>query len=407
MPTANPQPAEGRAKSLYSFEYLSLLGIALLSFSNVAVFYDLYNHLGALGIPGELRGFLIGVLSLTPVPLFFVAAPFINHRNAPYLMLLGIAVLAVAGLSYLWVSSFWGMLLLRVVNGLGLFCMSASCMALLVWAIPEGKSGQGFALYSSAILLPYALVPLAVDALAPWLPSRAYSYAGMPIMLLPAAGVVLVVLRRIRGQDREAPAAPARPPAWPELKKSLTRLPLVVMILANAVYFMNFAGLFFMFKGFAQQINLGNVGKFFTVQMLVMLAIRTFGSGIFDRISKVVLLCIAFALSALSYLALYLVEDPYWISPIAVVFGVGLALGFPALNSLMYLHSEPQDRAMNANLMMMALQAGYFLGPLAAGLAVSRLGYDAFFLLWLGLCLAGLAVCALVLRTPPAIPLRK
>ncbi|MCF8034860.1 MAG: MFS transporter [Desulfarculaceae bacterium] len=407
MPPQTTSADPGQPRSLLSFEYLGLLGIALLVFSNVAVFYDLYGHLASLGISGGTRGFLIGVFSLTTVPLFFFAAPFIDHRNAPYLMLLGIAVMAGSGLAYLWVQSFWGLLTLRVINGVGLFCMSASCMALLVWVLPEGKSGQGFALYSSAILLPYALVPLVVDALAPWLPTRAHAYAGMPILLLPAVGVVLVVVRRRRRDRGGGPKAKANLPSMREMRKNLARLPIAVMIMANAVYFMNFAGLFFMFKGYAQQVDLGNVGKFFTVQMLIMLAIRTFGSGIFDRVSKVALLCAAFFLAGCGHLALALLEGAYWIVPIAVIFGVGLALGFPSLNSLMYLHSEPRYRAMNANLMMMALQAGYFLGPMVGALVVAWGGYHAFFLVWVGLNLAGLISCVLVLRTPPVVVLKK
>jgi MFS family permease len=407
LPPEGNSPVEDQPRRLFSFEFVLLLIITLLVFCNVAVFYNLYGHLAAIGIPGGARGFLVGVFSLTMVPLFFFAAPFVDHRNAPYLMLIGMVVLACAGMSYLFVQSFWGMLVLRIVNGAGLFCMSASCIALLVWVIPEGKSGQGFALFSSAILIPYALVPLAIDAIAPWLPTRAHSYAVMPILLLPAALVVMTLVWRRKRRGGAEQAIRTGLPTWLDMKSSLTQLPIAVMILANGLYFTNFAGLFFLFKGFALQLHLGNVGKFFTVQMLIMLAIRTFGSGLFDRVSKVVLLSSAFALAACGFLALSLIEGPAWVSPTAVIFGVGLAMGYPSLNSLMYLYSEPRYRAMNANLMMMALQGGYFLGPLLGGLVVSWFGYHAFFMVWLALNLVGFAVCTLVLRTPAAFTLKK
>lgn len=406
MPGATPPAAQGRPDRLLSFEYVGLLGILLLVFANVSVFYDLYNHLAILGIPGEVRGFLIGIFSLVTVPLFMFGGAFVNHRNAPGLMLLGMAVLTGSGIAYLVVHSFWALLVLRVVNGLGMFCLSASSLALLVWVIPEDKSGQGFAIYSSAILVPFALVPFVMDALAPCIPSSAHGYAGMSILFLPAAAVVLLIMRRRRRVAAEA-AEGSRLPSWPEIKQNLARLPIVVMLVANGLYFMNFSGLFFLFKGFAQQIHLGNVGKFFTVQMIIMLVIRTCGSGIFDRMSKVLLLNLAFGLTAAGQLALAYWASPAMVVGVAVVSGLGLALGNPAINALMYLYSEPRLRAMNANLMMMALQLGYFAGPLVGGVVVARAGYQAFFLVWMGLNLASLTGCALLLRTPVVVISKK
>jgi MFS family permease len=387
-----------RPSKLFSFEYIGLLGIILLVFSNIAVFYNLYNHLDILGIPSGYRGFLIGVFSLSTIPLFLFASPFISYRNAPPLMLVGLLVIAVCGVAYLVVESFWAMLILRIVNGVGMFCLSASCLALLVWVIPEEKSGQGFAIFSSAILIPYALVPMIVDALGPWIPSLAHTYAAMPILLLPAAGVVLLVMRRrqLDEHDQEKP----RLPSWPDIKQNIARLPIAVMLLAQCFYFFNFSGIFFLFKGFAQQISLTNVGYFFTVQMILMLVIRTLGSRLFDRLSKVWLLSLAFCLTSGGYLALSFTTTTAPIMPIALIFGVGLALGYPALNSLMFLYSEPRLRTLNANLMMMALQLGYFLGPLVGGALVERTGYQGFFLAWMGMNFTCFVVCALLLRTP-------
>jgi MFS family permease len=388
-------------RRLLSFEYIGLLGIILLVFCNIAVFYNLYNYLGTLGIPGDLRGLLIGVFSLISMPLFLFASPFINHRNAPILMLVGLFALASCGIAYLFVDTFWGMLVLRSLNGASMFCMSASSLALLVWVIPEEKSGQGFAFYSSAILIPYALVPMVIDALEPWISSPAHTYAVMAALLLPAAVVVLVVMKRQREQERgmEKP----RMPSWAAIRGNITRGPVAVMLAAQCFYFMNFSGLFFLFKGFAVNIGLSNVGYFFGVQMLLMLAIRTLGSGVFDRINKGVLLDLSFFMTAMGYLALSFTTTTTPIIPIALLFGIGLGLGYPALNSLMFLYSEPRFRALNANLMMLALHMGYFIGPILGGSLVNHTGYTGFLLTWMALNLGALTFCALLLRDPNAV----
>lgn len=387
-------------RRLLSFEYIGLLGIILLVFCNIAVFYNLYNYLARLGIPGDLRGLLIGVFSLVSMPLFLFASPFINHYNSPRLMLVGLFALAACGVSYLFVDSFWGLLVLRSLNGAAMFCLSASSLALLVWVIPEERSGQGFAIYSSAILIPYAMVPMVVDALEPWIASASHTYAVMASLLIPAAAVVLVIRKRRRKLigGEEKPSLPS----WAAIRKNLTRRPVAVMLVAQCFYFMNFSGLFFMFKGFAQVIGLGNVGHFFGVQMALMLAIRTLGSRVFDRMNKGVLLDLSFFMTSLGYLALSFTTTPAPIMPIALLFGLGLGLGYPALNSLMYLYSEPRFRALNANLMMMALHLGYFIGPVLGGSIVNHTGYTGFLLAWMALNLTALTFCALLLRDPSA-----
>ena len=227
-------------RRLLSFEYIGLLGIILLVFCNIAVFYNLYNYLGVLGISGDLRGLLVGVFSLISMPLFLFVSPFINHRNAPQLMLVGLFALAACGVAYLFVDSFPGMLVLRCLNGAAMFCLSASSLALLVWVIPEEKSGQGFAIYSSAILIPYALVPMVVDALEPWIDSPAQAYAVMAGLLIPAAAVVLVIMKRLG--KREIGEKKPRLPSWAAIRGNITRRPVAVMLAAQCFLFHEFLG---------------------------------------------------------------------------------------------------------------------------------------------------------------------
>lgn len=78
--------------------------------------------------------------------------------------------------------------------------------------------------------------------------------------------------------------------------------------------------------------------------------------------------------------------------PIAVVFGIGMGLSAPALNSLMFTVSESEYRGFNANMMMLTVHLGAFLGPLMGGIMVDLLGYSGF--LWVAV--AGTLGAALV-----------
>src|SRR5512136_1110337 len=165
-------------RKLLTFEFLGLCVVIFLAFCNVTVFYNLFNYLETLGIPADLRGLVVGSYSLTAMLLYLLVSPFLTPANAARAMLLGIAVVILCGISYLFVYSFWGLLGLRIMNGFGQFLMSAGAMTLFVSIIPKEKSGQAFAIYSVAILLPFAAVPTVMDALAFIVPTPPHGYAG-------------------------------------------------------------------------------------------------------------------------------------------------------------------------------------------------------------------------------------
>lgn len=162
---------------------------------------------------------------------------------------------------------------------------------------------------------------------------------------------------------------------------NLRRTGIMSVLAANGVYFIIFSGLFFMFQDFANFRGIAKAGYFFSTQMGVMITIRLFGGSIFDRFSKQKLIFTAFTITAFGFLLLMNLHDESMLLPIAVVFGVGMGLSAPALNSLMFTVSEPEYRGFNANMMMLVVHLGSFLGPFMGGVMVDLLGYDGF--LWI------------------------
>jgi MFS family permease len=55
-------------------------------------------------------------------------------------------------------------------------------------------------------------------------------------------------------------------------------------------------------------------------------------------------------------------------------------LGYPAINGLMLQISAERFRSLNANLMLFAVQAGFFLGPVLGGVLVAHWDYRGYFL---------------------------
>jgi MFS family permease len=377
-------PVMTEPRTLWTFEFFGLCMIAFLGVCNVSVFYNLFNYLQTLGIPTELRGLVIGAYSLTAMVLYLVASPFLNLGNATRVMLLGMGVMVACGFAYFFVHSFWGLLAVRMLNGAGQFCTSGGAMVIFVSVIPPEKSGQAFGLYSVAILLGYAAVPTLMDSLASSIPSPPHGYAASTVWLAPAAWIVWRIGRRRRG-GLEAPAAKGHLPAWADISYNVRRLPVVLLLLLNMSYFANWSSLFFLFKGFAQEQGLANVGAFFSVQMGSMIVIRLLGGRLFDEFDKARLAGTCFIIVGAAHLALDNLPGTWAVPLVGVMFGVGMGLGYPAINGLMLQVSAERFRSLNANLMLFAVQAGFFLGPVVGGVLVAHWDYHGYFLVSAGL----------------------
>lgn len=387
-------------RKLLTFEFVGLCLVAFLGVCNVSVFYNLFNYLQALGIPGALRGLVIGSYSLTAMILYLVASPFLNTTNAPRAMLLGMVMMVACGFAYLFVHSFWGLLAVRMVNGAGQFFTSGGAMALFVSVIPPEKSGQAFGLYSVAILLAYAGVPALMDTLAPFIHTPPHGYAAATISLVPAAWIVWRIRRRHLNR-RGVAVSKAHLPAWADIRTNVMQLPVALLLLLNMSYFANWSSLFFLFKGFAQQQGLANVGAFFTVQMMSMIVVRLLAGRLFDVVDKARLVGICFIIVAVGHLTMDHLPGTWAVPLEGVIFGLGMGLGYPAINGLMFQISSLRFRSLNANLMLFAVQAGFFLGPVVGGALVAHWDYHGYFLASSGLALVAAAL-SVVLATKAA-----
>ncbi|HWR02845.1 MAG TPA: MFS transporter, partial [Humidesulfovibrio sp.] len=221
----------------------------------------------------------------------------------------------------------------------------------------------------------YSIVPFAFDHLGALLPSPAHGYAFMSLALVPAACVNLALMRQGRKEGR---SQGARGAGFDVLLASLRTRKTALMLLLNTVYYLNFSALFFLSKSLFESRGLGGVGMFFTIQTLVMLAIRVFASRLFDEVKKPLLVLWCYGLTALGFGMLWGTYGVGMETATALVLGLGMGVGPPSLNALMYALSEPQVKAVNSNLMVMALQAGNFLGPILGGAAVGLIGYPGF-----------------------------
>ncbi len=361
---------------LFTFTFLGLCALIFLAYCNICVFYSLYVHLCALGIDPAWRGLLVGGSSLATIVCYLLFSHRLTSANAPRTAFLGAATLIVCGASYLVAQDAASILAVRLGNGLGVYLLTASAMTMLVECIPTERSGQAFGLYSVAILLPYSVVPMVFETLSRNLHSIAQGYMVMSLALVPAMPVVMIIARK------RARSAPAQPPAeamrFKDMARKAARPRPALLFALTTMYLTGYSSMFFLAKGMFQSRGLGGVGTYFAVQTACMIALRLLGNRLFDRVRKVILIRLSFALLAAGFLLAAFAHTPLGLWSSGVVLGAGMGLGSPALYSLLFALSDPAYRAVNTNLMSMSQQMGSFLGPLLGAAAVELAGYDGF-----------------------------
>jgi len=382
---------------LLTFRFLALCLFMLLAYCNISVFYNLYPYLESLGVPQQLRGPIIGSSSLATIAGFLIFTPRQTEKNAPYAIFIGIAMLILCGVGYLFERDVPGLFALRLINGIGIALMSGSATTLLVAHIAPERSGQAFGVYSVAALVPYSIVPSVFDHIGWLLPSPAWGYAAMSLALVPAAVINLVLLRQSRAHKAKEPGK-SRGAGYRAMLQSMRTRKTALMLLINAVYYLNFSALFFLSKSLFAERGLGNVGLFFSIQTVLMILIRVFASRLFDEVKKPLLILWCYGLTALGFGMLWGTYSQAMVVATALVLGLGMGVGPPSLNALMYALSDQPMKAVNSNLMVMALQAGNFLGPILGGVAVGFLGYPGFLAVGFAANLGGMWLAVKFLR---------
>ncbi len=364
--------------NLLTFEFLSLCFITFAAVCNVSVFYNFHLYLQGIGLSGKEAGFIIGLYSLSAMVLYVTTSQFIRLDKTINCMSAGIMLVVGCGVSYLYAEQFWALVIVRIINGMGMFLVMASCMVMLVAIIPQKKSGLAFSLYSVALLLPYSIMPAVSEVLMPLIHKPTIIYMLTACLLLPAAFLVVSLRTRVRNRFLDQEKKREGVLCKHAERKNLLSKPILAILLVNGIYFIIFSSLFYLFEGFAVEKGMKNPGFFFTTQMGVMIAIRLLVGRIFDIFSKVSLVAIALVLTGAGFVLLRVMPNQTWMLPIAVLFGLGMGLCVPPLNSLMYLNTRPQFRGYNANMMMLVLHLGSFMGSFFGSWVIDFGGYDQF-----------------------------
>ncbi len=356
---------------LWSFEFFALCAISVLAFSNLAIFYSFYGYLTEIGIPAQWRGPL---MALEPFTAFLVRpflGRFLTLNNGVRFMFVGLVLATTSLLLYPFTTSVLALALVRVLHGAGFVVVVGGLMGVLTAYLSHEKSAQGFGLFSITILLPHAIVPPFVEILLPHLPGHGAVYAVAAPLMLPAMLLLIPLKRKTRALAASMPAAHLERPSWGEALSGLRDPAVVLLCCANMCLVGAHSLVFYFMRDFALGLAAANPGLFFTCANAATITVRLVFGRTFNTIDQGAALAKGFFGMALLLPLFPLAWAPWALLSMAPLYGTGMALTMPLINATMLKVSPPRLRAFNANLLMVAVDAGFFAGPLMGGALVA------------------------------------
>jgi len=370
---------------LFSFEFLALNLILLISFCSVSVFFNFYHYLGEIGVPVFWRGFLVG---LEPMAAFFFR-PFmiswVTARNAFAVMMVSMILLIAVSCAYLAAVTVPSLILVRIAHGIVFVLLSTAAIALIVQFIPGEKSGQGFGIVSIATLIPLATLPPLTEAILPAVRNEADIYAGVSLFTVVALLFGLALRKRLGRMLQNADAVVLRRPRLSEIGDNFRQRSVALLLVAAFFLYLAHATVFYFIKDLSLQTGVGSVGFFFTISMAMMMAVRAVGGRLFDRFNKLRSFRLGLAVLVFCFVFLPSTDSlrPFYL--IGAFYGLAMGVVLPLLNALLFSASPPSLRGLNTNLTLFALDGGYFLLPYLGGSLIALgAGFETLFYLAAG-----------------------
>ncbi len=363
-----------KKNNLCSLGFLAInLQFALVT-TIMAMFFAFSAYLAHLGVSPATAGFIISADALAALIVLPVIAPLVHAAVARRWFVCGSLAFGAALFMAGQVTSVPLLITARLLQGTGFIAVVSALIAMVVRYIPSDMSGRAFGLLSLVRLIPYAIIPPLFEVLN-------ISASSFGALLTLAGGVVLVPIAVLMFplSSRSAVAEDSQPPGFSGMLESLRSPAVLLLLLSAMLFFIGYSGIFYYLKNFGAARGIANAGFFFSIATIIMILVRLFGGWLFDRCNKVAL-CVAGLLAvAVSYALLPLCASSSLLFLLAGVSGLGWGIAMPLQAAVMFDISALQARGMNQNLMIVMMQAGFFLGPLFGGWIISLYGYTALF----------------------------
>lgn len=327
-----------------------------------------------LGLSGARIGVVMGAFALSSMLLRAWAGWASDRYGRRPLMFIGGAVFMLAPLGYGVSGGMVSMGLARIFHGAGMGLYPTAATAMAADVAPPARRAEFLGVFGMAGSIAMALGPATGIAL-----SRSFGF--VPLFAIAAGiGIVGLALTAL-----VAETLTARGTAPFTLRATLSRAALFPSLLVLAL--MLTYGALITFLPLHADARGMNPGLFFLVYALALTAARQPAGRLSDRIGRAPVAAAGLTIIGAALVIVALSDGMIGLLAAGLVYGIGQGAANPALIAWCVDGAAPAERGRAMGTFYTALELGIAIGAITAGLAVSRAGFTATFLIAAGIAL--------------------
>lgn len=380
-------------ESIWSFPYIALMVVNL--FQSMAAFMantTLPVYTDTLGASPSVVGIVVSSFSVTALLIRPFAGPAFDSFSRKRLLMASQCIICACMFLYGVVDSLQGLVIVRLVHGIGIGCSGPLAMSLVSEFLPESRFASGISIYALAQSFAQVVGPAAGLYLV--------NAIGFSPSYFLAAGCLLVAICGV-GLIRE----PYRERLRYELKLDRMFAPeavgkgVALMLLATSFSCM---GAYVVLYGYS--VGVSQMGVFFIVYAFCLLGTRPLFGSMADRFGAPRMLAVGIAFFAASYVALAVADSLVAFIIAAILGSAGFGCCGPLLQSAALASVPPSRRGAASNTAFTGLDLGMLIGPIIGGMVIEAatpiLGSqpEAYSLMWLAMLVPAIGASLIVLR---------
>ncbi len=370
---------------------LILFGAGLLFWSSLTALLPIMPlYVKSLGGSKQEVGLVMGAFAIGLLVLRNWLGRLADERGRRIVLLIGITVVAIAPLGYLFTHSIPVLLFWRAFHGLSVAAFALGYSALISDLAPEGHRGELIG-YMSLVN------PLGV-ALGPAIGGLLQAQFGFSATFLLAFGLGLAGLGFTWWVKAPKPeglgqskSVSSHQPFWFLLGSPRIRIPGLVLLLVG----MSFGTMTTFIPLLIQERHLNlNVGYFYTAAAISSFGIRLMIGQASDRYGRGVFIMMSLCCYGLAMLLLATRSQPEWILCAGVLEGMGGGTLIPMMVALMSDRSEAYERGRVLSLSLSGFDVGMGVAGPVLGIFADQIGYTGLFSLSASFSILALVIFA-------------
>jgi len=319
-----------------------------------------------LGADDAVIGLMIGLVALVALFVRPLAGWWVDRGNGVAPLMVGAAIYALCALGYWLAPSVPALLAMRAASGLAIAFFVTASQALAANLAPARRRGEALSLFGLAATLGGGIAPPAGVAIS--------QAAGYPVLFAAcmAAGLLGMLL-----------ALPLKSlPPNPADHRSTRLINLAVLMPGSLLVTLavTFGTNVALLAVHASRRDLSNPGLVFVAQAAGLLLAQTLAGRLSDRYGRLAVIWPALILAAAGMWATSLLSGG-WLLLAAMLSGLGLGLGNPALYALAADLVPAHERGSAMGTMGVFHEIGISLGAIGGGLLGRAIGLGQMYLL--------------------------